>query len=284
MPVLDATARGADPRFSWVGSAKMGADPGLIVDRVGKTFPSDSPGGLDAVAEVTLEVQPGEFLSVVGPSGCGKSTFLQIVAGLMPPSRGEVWFERARVDGPPDGVVYLFQQYSRSLMPWRTAIANVEFALEGRMAGRARRRAFCMSFLERVGLGDFAGSYPWQMSGGMQQRLAIARALAAEPRLLLLDEPFSSVDALTRMELHDLILQLWEERRFTAVLVTHDVDEAVYLSDRIAVLSRRPSRISETIVTGLPRPRHRISTPEHPRFLEIRHHLLSSLTQAPGHD
>ena len=250
----------------------------LILQDVTKSFASRGQAGLRALDTISLSVEPGEFLSVVGPSGCGKSTLLQIAAGLLPPSGGRVELEGRAVDGPPEGLVYLFQQYSRSLLPWRTVLSNVEFALEGRGGNRRSRRDVCIQFIERVGLEGFEHHYPSQLSGGMQQRVAIARALAAEPRVLLLDEPFSSVDALTRMELHDLLLRLWNERGFTAVLVTHDVDEAVFLSDRIAVLSDRPSRIVETIETDLPRPRDRIGTPELPRYLQLRHHLLESLT------
>ncbi|MWD29386.1 ATP-binding cassette domain-containing protein [Aquicoccus sp. SCR17] len=256
----------------------------LALDGVTKSFSQGRPEEMMALADISLDVAAGEFLTVVGPSGCGKSTFLQIAAGLMEATGGAVALDGRPVDGPPGGLVYLFQQYTRSLLPWRTVIRNVEFAVEGRgRASRRERREFCMEFLEMVGLADFADRYPWQLSGGMQQRVAIARALAAEPRILLLDEPFSSVDALTRMELHDMILKLWEDRRFTALLVTHDVDEAVMLSDRIAVLSSRPSRIVETIETGLPRPRDRITTPELPRFLELRHYLLESLTKPKDH-
>lgn len=255
----------------------------LVLKDIEKSFASGTREEVRALDGISLAVEAGEFVSVVGPSGCGKSTLLQIAAGLLPASAGSTTFEGRAVTGPPEGIVYLFQQYGRSLLPWRTVIGNVEFALEGRDGSRRDRRAFCMGFLEQVGLQGFANHYPWQLSGGMQQRVAIARALAAEPRMLLLDEPFSSVDALTRMELHDLMLRLWEERSFTAILVTHDVDEAIFLSNRIAVLSRGPSRIVETIATELPRPRDRITTPELPRFLELRHHLLASLTGRREH-
>ena len=258
---------------------RMQAGCALTVGGVRKTYFAASTGEVVALGDVSLEVAAGEFLTVVGPSGCGKSTFLQIAAGLMLPTGGSIALDGRPVSGPPEGLVYLFQQYTRSLLPWRTVVSNVEFAIEGKDARPAsERRAFCMRFLEMVGLAKFADHYPWQLSGGMQQRVAIARALAAEPRVLLLDEPFSSVDALTRGELHELILGLWEKAGFTVVLVTHDVDEAVFLSDRIAILSSRPSSIVDVIKTGLPRPRDKMQTPELPRFLEIRHHLLETLT------
>jgi NitT/TauT family transport system ATP-binding protein len=229
-----------------------------------------------ALEDVTLGVDEGEFLAVVGPSGCGKSTLLQIVAGLIAPSSGQVRLNDRVVSAPPESMVYLFQQYSKSLFPWRTTLDNVCFAVEHSMP-RARAREHSRPFLDMVGLGDFAGHYPWQLSGGMQQRVAIARALAAQPRVLLMDEPFSSVDALTRIELHTLILELWERHRFTAVLVTHDVDEAVFLADRIAVLSKRPTSVVRSIATELPRPRDSITTRELPRFLQLRHELLAML-------
>jgi NitT/TauT family transport system ATP-binding protein len=236
-----------------------------------------------ALADITLGVKAGEFLSVVGPSGCGKSTLLQIAAGLLAPSAGEVRLNEQVVSGPPEHMVYLFQQYSRSLFPWRTALDNVAFAVERGMSVAAARK-HSRRYLEMVGLGDFARHYPWQLSGGMQQRVVIARALAAEPRVLLMDEPFSSVDALTRMDLHTLILDLWEKHRFTAVLVTHDVDEAVFLADRVAVLSERPSVVLHEIATELPRPRDAIGTRETTRFLTLRHELLATLLGRARHE
>jgi NitT/TauT family transport system ATP-binding protein len=265
-----------------VQSSQRGAD--LQLKDVRKSFGAPSKGGILALAEINLSVDAGEFLSVVGPSGCGKSTLLQIAAGLIAPSAGRISVSGNAVVGPPEQLVYLFQQYSRSLFPWRTALDNVAFAVEHRpgMSGSAAR-AHSRRYLDMVGLGEFEQHYPWQLSGGMQQRVVIARALAAQPRVLLLDEPFSSVDALTRMELHSLILDLWEEHGFTAVLVTHDVDEAVFLSDRVAVLSARPSVVLHEIPTRLPRPRDAIATRESQQFLAIRHELLSMLLGKARH-
>lgn len=264
------------------GRARVGGEA-LHLQQVRKVYGPDGRG-LVAIEDVTIEVRAGEFLTVVGPSGCGKSTFLQIVAGLLPASSGSVKVGSRPVDGPPEGLVYLFQQYSKSLLPWRTVVDNVAFAIEHRPDVPARdRRKYCEQYLDMVGLKEFALRYPRELSGGMQQRVAIARALAARPGVLLLDEPFSAVDALTRLELHRLILQLWEKQGFTAVLVTHDVDEAVFLSDRVAVLSTRPSVIEEVVETDLPRPRDKIVTPELPRFLELRHYLLERLLRKGGH-
>lgn len=258
----------------------------LSLDHVSKTFGETGPGdGLLALDGISLDVASREFLAIVGPSGCGKSTLLRIAAGLMPPSSGQVKEDGRPVVGPPDRFVYLFQQYSKSLFAWRTVLDNVMFPLESTpRAHRAEQRERCRTYLRQVGLAGFEDRYPWQLSGGMQQRVAIARALAANPDVLLLDEPFSAVDALTRMELQSLVLDLWQQNGFTAILVTHDVDEAVFLADRVAVLSARPSHISEIVAVDLPRPRDQISTRETSRFLELRHHLMSALLgkMAPG--
>ncbi len=266
-PVRHATARPAEPVLSFRA--------------VGKSFGAQADESA-AIRRVDLEVGRGEFLAIVGPSGCGKSTLLQICAGLLPASTGEVRLDGAPVKRPPEGMVYLFQQYSRSLMPWLTTDENVRFGFQHLRKGSPRDDAErCRRYLGMVGLADFGSHYPWQLSGGMQQRVAIARALAAEPRVLLMDEPFSSVDALTRMELHELLLGLWTQAGFTVVLVTHDVDEAVYLSDRIALLTRRPAEVAEVFDNPLPRPRDPVESREDPRFLEMRHELLSRLLRTP---
>jgi NitT/TauT family transport system ATP-binding protein len=259
------------------------AAPGaaLRLEGISKSFAARG-GELAAVRSVSLEVNPGEFLAIVGPSGCGKSTLLQIVAGLMPPSAGRVLLGGRDVTTEAAHMVYLFQQYAKSLLPWQTVEGNVKFSFAHRLK-LTRREAHerCCEYLGMVGLADFAGHYPWQLSGGMQQRVAIARALAAEPRVLLMDEPFSSVDALTRLELHALILDLWTSKRFTAVLVTHDVEEAIFLADRVAVLSRRPATVSDIVETGLARPRQPVATHENPKFLKLRHRLLEHLLARP---
>ncbi|MGV3570656.1 MAG: ABC transporter ATP-binding protein [Ramlibacter sp.] len=251
--------------------------PYLQLQGIRKAFGSGATETL-AIGGVDLGVRQGEFLAIIGPSGCGKSTLLQIAAGLAAPSAGAVTFEGRAVTAPPAGIVYLFQQYGKSLFPWRTVIDNVAFAIEHHDGmNRESARQESRRYLDMVGLGEAGAKYPWQLSGGMQQRVTIARALAAKPRVLLMDEPFSSVDALTRLELHALVLDLWQEQRFTAVLVTHDVDEAVFLADRVAVLSRRPAQVAEVVDTQLPRPRDNLATRELPRFIELRHHLLEQL-------
>lgn len=255
----------------------------LHVDGISKVFTGPGGAKVTAIDGITLTVEPGEFLTIVGPSGCGKSTLLQVIAGLMSPSAGVIRLGAQDVTGEPAHMVYLFQQYSKSLLPWLSVAGNVMFSFRHRVAlSRKAAQARCQEYLAMVGLADFADHYPWQLSGGMQQRVAIARALAAEPKVLLMDEPFSSVDALTRLDLHALILDLWAAKRFTALLVTHDVDEALFLADRVAVMTRRPATISEVIDTHLQRPRLSIETRESPAFLALRHRLLKHLMARPG--
>ena len=249
----------------------------LALRGVTKTY-GGRGGEVAALSPVDLDVRRGEFLTIIGPSGCGKSTLLQIAAGLVPATAGTVSLDGRPVTAPPRGIVYLFQQYTRSLFPWRTVRSNVAFALSGTGLGRRQRADRAQSFLALVGLDTFGDHYPWQLSGGMQQRVAIARALAAEPAALLMDEPFSAVDALTRVEMQALLLDIWSTRQgLTIVLVTHDVEEAVYLSDRIAVMGRRPSTVERVLETGLPRPRDPVATRQDPVFLRHRGELLDEL-------
>jgi NitT/TauT family transport system ATP-binding protein len=249
----------------------------VALQNVRKVFDDGSGAPLVAIDGISLEATRGEFLAIVGPSGCGKSTLLKITAGLIDPTAGIVEEDGRRVSGPPARFVYLFQQYSRSLFAWRTVLANVMFPLEQGGARRADIKETCRRFIAQVGLAGFEDKYPWQLSGGMQQRVAIARALAASPDVLLLDEPFSAVDALTRMELQTLVLELCQRNGFTAILVTHDVEEAVFMADRVAVLTQRPTRVAEIVPIALPRPRNQLTTREDPRFLELRHHLMTAL-------
>jgi NitT/TauT family transport system ATP-binding protein len=253
----------------------------LTLDDVRKQFPGQGSPTL-ALDGVSLAIKRGEFLAIVGPSGCGKSTLLQIAAGLLKASSGTIQLDGRPIAGPPAEIVYLFQQYTKSLFPWRRVGDNVAFPLERRALSSVERRDRVQSYLSMVGLAEFVNHYPWQLSGGMQQRVAIARALVAEPRILLMDEPFSAVDALTRIDLQNMILDIWHRQQdLTVVLITHDVDEAVYLADRIALLTRRPSRVSHIFEPGLRRPRHPIETREHPAFLKFRHDLLSLLLDRP---
>jgi NitT/TauT family transport system ATP-binding protein len=246
----------------------------LSLRDIGKDFVVDRRRVVTALDNVGLDVQEHEFLAIVGPSGCGKTTLLKIIAGLVLPTRGTVELNGRRIAAPPAEIVYIAQQYNKSLFPWRTVQGNAEFPLEHRRdITRRERTARAKESLAKVGLPDVADRYPWQLSGGMQQRVAIARALVARPTVLLLDEPFSSVDALTRMELQDLILATWREHALTVVLVTHDVEEAVYLSDRLAVMTGQPAHIGEVLAIDLPRPRDQLATRDTPRFVELRHYL-----------
>ncbi len=248
----------------------------LELDAVSKAFPTRDGQPAVVMDRVSLQVRAGEFMAVLGPSGCGKSTLLQMAAGLLPVTSGVVRVAGRAITAPPPEAVYVFQQYSRSLLPWRNVRDNVAFATEHRM-GRRRAREAAEEPLAQVGLAGFGDHYPWQLSGGMQQRVAIARALAAEPALLLMDEPFSAVDALTRLDLHALVLEICARRALTVLLVTHDVEEAITLADRIAVLTPRPARVAEVIEVGIARPRDPVATREEPRFLELRHALLARL-------
>jgi len=254
----------------------------LKVDGLRKAFAG--PPRVEVLANVSFSVREGEFVSVVGPSGCGKTTLLLALAGLQPGDAGSVEFAGAGVrDRTPEGMAIVFQDYSRSLLPWKTNLGNVLFGMH-RFKGQssAEKTEQAMALLESVGLAGFERHYPWQLSGGMQQRVAIARGLASKSRLLLLDEPLASVDAQTRADLQDLLLRIASRYGQTCVLVTHDVEEATYMGDRIVVLSKRPTSVAREIVVELPRPRDQIETREKPRFLEIRHEVLSYIRRERG--
>ena len=235
-----------------------------------------------AIDRITLTVDDGELVSIVGPSGCGKSTLLRCVAGLLSPAGGSVVLGGAPVNRVPDGLALVFQDYSRSLLPWLSVRDNVALPLRrkqpgrqpgkqpGRQQGRAARREAAIAALATVGLTGTAQKYPWQLSGGMQQRVAIARALACPPALLLMDEPFGSVDAQTREDLEDLILAVRRARDITILLVTHDVDESVYVGDRVVVLTRGPGQIRADLPVDLPSPRDQITTRELAAFVHLR--------------
>jgi NitT/TauT family transport system ATP-binding protein len=232
--------------------------------------------GAPAVADLTFTVGEREFVCIVGSSGCGKTTVLRCLSGLAAPTSGAVTLDGSPVDGPPEGMAYVFQDYSRSLLPWMTVAGNVSFPLPYKGLSRSETTAATADALAAVGLGDRGSSYPWQLSGGMQQRVAIARALAYQPRILLMDEPFASVDAQTRADLEDLLLDIWRRYEITVLFVTHDIDEAVYLSQRVLVL-RRPAHVHEVVEVDLPAERDQLITKQLPRFAELRSRVLSSL-------
>jgi NitT/TauT family transport system ATP-binding protein len=233
-----------------------------------------------AVTDLTFQVERGEFLSIVGPSGCGKTTLLRCASGLMRPTGGTVRVEGALVSSVPAHLALVFQDYSRSLFPWLTVSGNVEFPLRRLGLSRAERAERIHRSLHDVGLADAADRHPWQLSGGMQQRAAIARALAYQPSVLLMDEPFASVDAQTRADLEDLMLGVAARHKMTVLFVTHDIDESVYLADRVLVLSRSPGTVIAQIDVDLPRPRDQIETKSADRFVTLRAEV-ARLIRAP---
>jgi NitT/TauT family transport system ATP-binding protein len=223
-----------------------------------------------AIGDLTFDVSAGEIVSIVGPSGCGKTTLLKALAGLLAPTGGIIRFQGQAVRGVPEGLAMVFQEYSRSLLPWTTVYANIELPLRYQPVDSIERTHRVSESLQAVGLSGFGDRYPWQLSGGMQQRVAIARALAYHPKLLLMDEPFASVDAQTRADLEDLAAAVRDQFDITIVLVTHDIDEAVYLSDRVVVLSSAPSIVLAQIAIDLPRPRDQILTKASEQFVAKR--------------
>ncbi|MDP9846052.1 ABC transporter ATP-binding protein [Streptosporangium lutulentum] len=223
-----------------------------------------------AIDGLELSVAEGELLCIVGPSGCGKSTLLRSIAGLIKPTGGKIEVGGVTVRQTPDNLAVVFQDYSRSLFPWMSVADNVAMPLRRRNMDRTQRMKVAQEALEQVGLPSASGKYPFELSGGMQQRVAIARALAYRPALMLMDEPFGSVDAQTREDLEDLVLQVRRSHQMTIVLITHDIDESVYVGDRVVVLSKAPSRVVGDLRVDLPGPRNQISTRENPEFVRLR--------------
>jgi NitT/TauT family transport system ATP-binding protein len=252
----------------------------LEVRKLGKTYTRGEQTNV-VLADIDFVVPEGQFVAVLGPSGGGKSTLLRCLAGLMEPSAGSVAINGRIIRGAPQEMVYVFQEYSRSLFPWRRLLGNVTYPIETSVSKKvAQERALAM--IDTVGLSGFAAHYPWELSGGMQQRAAIARALVTEPKFLLMDEPFGALDAQTRIQLEDTLLRIWTETPRTIVFVTHDIDEAIYLADRVIVLGARPGRVIEDVTIELPRPRDQIETKENRRFAEYRRYLFD-LILAPQH-
>jgi NitT/TauT family transport system ATP-binding protein len=225
-----------------------------------------------AVDDVSFTVAESEFLCLLGPSGCGKTTIMNMIAGFLAPTQGDVLIGGARLDATKHDRGVVFQDFAQ-LFPWRTARRNVEFGLEMRNVPKAQRRKAALEFLHLVGLDDFADVYPHQLSGGMQQRVAIARSIAYSPGVLLMDEPFAALDAMTREEMQRLVNDVWQETKKTVVYVTHNVAEAVYLGDRVVVLDAHPGRVKAEIPLDLPRPRDPLSAP----FVEAQRTILAHL-------
>jgi NitT/TauT family transport system ATP-binding protein len=239
----------------------------LHVEHLKKSY-----GAVEAIGDVSFDVDAGELVCVVGPSGCGKTTLLKCISGLLEPTAGTV-----RADGT---LALVFQEYSRSLFPWMTVRQNVAFPLRRKKMDKREVRTIVEQTLASVGLEHTLDRYPWQLSGGMQQRVAIARALAFKPQILLMDEPFASVDAQTRADLEDLVLDVRRNYDVTIVFVTHDIDESVYLSDRIVVLTPSPTSVQEIVDVPLGQPRDQVQTKERPEFAQLRAHVWRSIKRS----
>ena len=235
----------------------------------------------DAVQNLDFSVEPGEFVCILGPSGCGKSTLLGALAGHLRPSAGTLQVDGQTVDGPSPERGMVFQHHT--LLPWRSVLDNVAFGLKMQGIGKAERRYQASEFLRLVGLQDFALRWPNQLSGGMQQRAEIARVLINRPRLLLMDEPFGALDAQTRARMQELLLDIWTRIRTTVVFVTHDIDEALFLADRVLVMSPRPGRFIEDLRLDFPRPRH-ASLLTRPEFVRLKRHCLDLLRHEEGRE
>ncbi|MDP2604600.1 MAG: ABC transporter ATP-binding protein [Deltaproteobacteria bacterium] len=231
--------------------------------------------GLVALHNISLVVEKNEFVSLLGPSGCGKTTLIRVIAGLIPADRGQILVNSRPVSAPGRDRCMVFQQFG--LLPWRTVLSNVEFGLEIEGVAKAERAQIARKYLELVGLVGFENYYPHQISGGMQQRVGIARALSKKPDILLMDEPFGAVDAQTREQLQEELLKIWDQTDTTVVFVTHSIDEAIYLSDRVVVMQSRPGRIKEELTVDLPRPRWEGDVKADPRFSQLRARLRESL-------
>lgn len=268
----------AEPTTARILQARQGETPPgpvLSVRGLGKRY-----GSREILNDVSIDVDRATVVTVVGPSGAGKTTLLRCIAGLLPPTSGQVVLDGQPVREPPEKLAVVFQDYSRSLLPWMSVCANVELPLRGKGLSKKERRERAVAALVDVGLEASADSYPWQLSGGMQQRVAIARALAYRPEALLMDEPFASVDAQTRSDLEDLVLDLRGRLGITVVLVTHDIDEAVYLGDTVVVLAGRPTTVDQVLAVSLGQERDQVSTKARPDFIELRTRVLERIRKA----
>jgi NitT/TauT family transport system ATP-binding protein len=250
------------------------------VDAVGVRLPA-TDGPRPILRNVSFEVRAGEIVGIVGRSGAGKTTLLRVLGGLVEVSSGTVIFDNEVIRRPPTGAVMVFQDYGNALLPWRTVARNTGLGLEGRV-GRDERRRRVADALSMVGLADRGADYPWRLSGGMAQRVQIARALTLQPKVLLMDEPFGALDAITKAALQDVLLTVQQETGATVVFITHDFDEAIYLSDRVLVISGNPGTITVAVDTELPRPRDQLATRELPGYLRVRHLLGQALRAADG--
>jgi NitT/TauT family transport system ATP-binding protein len=255
--------------------------PMLAIRHLRKVY--DGSGRVvEAIRDVSFSLNERELVCIVGPSGAGKTTLLRCIAGLLQPTSGEIVLAGKAVLGPPPGMAVVFQEYGRSLFPWMRVRQNVELPLKEKRLPPQQRRRLVDESLEAVGLQDARDAYPWQLSGGMQQRVAIARAIAYEPEVLLMDEPFASVDAQTRAELEDLVRSLWARLGVTIVFVTHDIDESVYLGERVIVLSASPTVVMEDVPIDLGVDRNQLETRADPRFGQLRGRIYALIKNAKG--
>jgi NitT/TauT family transport system ATP-binding protein len=254
--------------------------PACIEGRnVNLTFRPPNRGPVRALHGFDIDVQESEFLSIVGPSGCGKSTFLNVVLGLIKPDSGDLRIRGKPIAGPGTDRAMVFQEFG--LLPWRTVLHNIELGLELKGVPVATRRSICRGFIDMVGLAGFEGHYPHELSGGMKQRVGLARALATDPDVLLMDEPFAALDAQTRDLMQVELLRIWQEARKTVLFVTHQIDEAIYLSDRVMVMTKRPGHAKKIFAIDLPRPRDyemRVTPEFNDLKLEIWHALKDEIT------
>jgi NitT/TauT family transport system ATP-binding protein len=251
----------------------------LSVRALKKVYTTDG-GDIEAVRDLTFDLGKGELTCLVGPSGSGKTTLLKCIAGLLAPTSGEVILDGKVVTAPPKKMAVVFQEYGRSLFPWLRVAENVELPLKNAGVSKADRAQIVAEALESVGLAHVPRSYPWQLSGGMQQRVAIARAIAYQPEVLLMDEPFAAVDAQTRADLEDLVRTVRRSLGLSVLFVTHDIDESVYLGERVIMLSSSPTVVQEDLVVDLPQERDQLETRSSPRFAELRHHVYEQIQLA----
>jgi len=245
----------------------------LVIDHLSKEFVKNSDEPVEALVDISVEVMDGEFICILGPSGCGKTTLLRIIAGLDHPTSGSVRIDGTVIDRPNRKLGMIFQDYS--LYPWRTVNENIAFGLEVQGVVEEERAGIVQKYLALTGLSEFGTSYPYELSGGMRQRIAVVRALAVDPKVLLMDEPFGALDAQTRNKLQYDLLDIWGKTKKTILFVTHSVDEAVFLADRILVLTPRPGRICDVTPVDRPHPRNRTSV----EFAQIRRHVLDMINQ-----
>ncbi|HCF27792.1 MAG TPA: bacitracin ABC transporter ATP-binding protein [Cyanobacteria bacterium UBA11049] len=270
-------------QYTPLGTGRYARDPFLVIEEVSKVYPSKT-GASTVLDRVNLTVYEGEFICLIGHSGCGKTTLLNMVSGFNQPTSGEVRLQTKRVTEPGPDRMMVFQNYS--LLPWMTAFDNVYLAIDAvyQNKSKADKRAIALEHLAMVGLTEAADKKPSQLSGGMKQRVAIARALAIRPQVLILDEPFGALDAITKEELQEELLQIWRDHQVTVLMITHDIDEALFLADRLVMMTNGPSAtIGEVLDIPFARPRNRARIMEDPKYYQLRNHVLDYLYRKEAH-